>query len=69
MEKIKQHLALFLFFSFIIIACKQKQKEEPVEQKIKTPDSSLVTQQPEITANTYAGVDVSPMDMSYFPID
>lgn len=69
MEKVKQHLVLFLFFSLVIIACKQKQKEEPVEQNTKTPDSSLVTDQPEIATNTYAGVDVSPMDMSYFPVD
>jgi hypothetical protein len=66
MEKIKQYFALFLFLAFAI-ACKQK--EEPVEQKIKTPDSSITTTQPEIAANTYASVDVSPMDMSYFPVD
>jgi hypothetical protein len=69
MEKVKQHLALFLSFSLLIIACKQKQKEEPVEQKVKTPDTSIVTQQPEVSGNTYASVDVSPMDMSYFPVD
>lgn len=67
MEKIKQHLVLFAFIVFAI-ACKQKQKEEPVEQKVKAPDS-LINQQPEIAANTYASVDVSPMDMSYFPVD
>jgi hypothetical protein len=67
MEKVKQPLMLFLFL-FFAIACEQKQKEEPVEQKVKTPDS-LINQQPEITANTYASVDVSPMDMSYFPVD
>lgn len=69
MEKVKQLLALFLSFSLLVIACKQKQKEEPVEQKVKTPDTSIVTQQPEASANTYASVDVSPMDMSYFPVD
>jgi Protein of unknown function (DUF2911) len=69
MVKVKQLLALFLSFSLLIIACKQKQKEEPVEQKVKVPDTSVVTQQPEVTANTYASVDVSPMDMSYFPVD
>lgn len=68
MEKVKQHLVLFVFLVFAV-ACKQKQKEEPVEQKTKAPDSSLITQQPDITANTYASVDVSPMDMSYFPVD
>ena len=67
MEKLKQHLALFVFL-VLVIACKQKQKEEPVEQKVKAPDT-LINQQPEIAANTYASVDVSPMDMSYFPVD
>ncbi|HKO82870.1 MAG TPA: DUF2911 domain-containing protein [Chitinophagaceae bacterium] len=67
MEKLKQHLALFVFL-VLVIACKQKQKEEPVEQKVKAPDT-LINQQPEIAANTYANVDVSPMDMSYFPVD
>ena len=67
MEKVKQHLVLFAFIVFAI-ACKQNQKEEPVEQKIKAPDT-LINQQPDIAANTYASVDVSPMDMSYFPVD
>jgi hypothetical protein len=67
MEKVKQPLVLFLFLLFAI-ACEQKQKEEPAEQKVKIPDS-LINQQPEPAANTYASVDVSPMDMSYFPVD
>ncbi len=67
MEKVKQHLFLVLFI-FCAIGCEQKQKEEPVEQKPKTTDS-IITQQPDIAANTYASVDVSPMDMSYFPVD
>lgn len=66
MEKIKQNLALF-FFLVSAIACEQKPKET-VEQTVKTPDT-LIHQQPEIAANTYASVDISPMDMSYFPVD
>jgi hypothetical protein len=67
MEKIKQHLA-FILFIFCAISCGQKQKQEPVEQKVRTADS-IINQQPDITANTYASVDISPMDMSYFPVD
>ena len=64
-----QYLTLFLLSFFVTtIACEQKQKEEPVDQKIKIPDT-LIRQQPEVAANTYASVDVSPMDMSYFPVD
>ena len=63
----KQYLTLFLL-PFFVIACEQKQKEEPVDQTVKIPDT-LINQKPEIAANTYASVDVSPMDMSYFPVD
>lgn len=62
-----QYLTIFLL-SFFVIACEQKQKEEPVDQRVKIPDT-LLKQQPAIAANTYASVDVSPMDMSYFPVD
>jgi hypothetical protein len=68
MEKIKQHLAALVLFVFCALACEQKQKEEPVEQKVRTTDS-IITQQPDIAVNTYASVDISPMDMSYFPVD
>ena len=67
MKQVNQYLALFLLLLFAI-DCKQKQKEETVDQKVKSPDS-LINQQPEPTANTYASVDISPMDMSYFPVD
>lgn len=67
MEKVKHHLA-FILFIFCAFACEQKQKEEPAEQKAK-PVDSIITQQADITVNTYANVDISPMDMSYFPVD
>lgn len=67
MKKINQRLALFLILLFAI-NCEQKQKELPVDPKDKSPDS-LINNQPEPTANTYASLDISPMDMSYFPVD
>ncbi len=67
MKKVKISLALFLFL-VIGITCKPKQKEEPIEPP-KTKTDTLIIQQPEIPANTYASVDISPMDMSYFPVD
>lgn len=67
MEKVMQPLVLSLLL-VLAMACEQKPKQDPVEQKVKAPDS-LLNQQPEIEANTYASVDVSPMDMSYFPVD
>lgn len=67
MEKIKQHLA-FILFVFCVFACEQKPREVPAEQKAK-PIDSIITEQPDIAVNTYASVDISPMDMSYFPVD
>ena len=67
MRKINHRLALFLILLFAL-SCEQKQKETLVDQKVKIPDS-LINQQPEPNANTYASVDISPMDMSYFPVD
>lgn len=67
MNKVKQYLVLTLFF-LSALSCEQKQKDESVDQKPKVPDS-LVNQPHDIAPNTYASVDVSPMDMSYFPVD
>ncbi len=67
MKKVKISLALFLFL-VIGITCKPKQKEEPVDTALKKPDT-LIMQSPEIPANTYSSVDISPMDMSYYPVD
>lgn len=76
MKKINYLLALFLILLFAI-SCEQKQKETPDDQKINIPDTlkdssidgGLMGVKPEPTANTYASVDISPMDMSYFPVD
>ena len=52
----------------LAFSCEQKPKAEPVTEKVTTPDTS--NKQPtEITVNPYAPVDISPMDMSYFPVD
>ena len=68
MKVIKQSASIFLFLSFII-ACNQEEKKEPVEETIKPRDSVTSTVPENTTVNTYASVDISPMDMSYFPVD
>lgn len=67
MKIISQKIPILLFL-FFVITCKQKEKKEPVAEKIKKIDT-LLNQDPANSLNTYASVDISPMDMSYFPVD
>src|SRR5689334_25027865 len=58
----------FLFITAFFISCnsgKEKTVEPPL---IKNPDTSSVikTDNP---VNPYSSIDISPMDMSYFPVD
>lgn len=70
MKTVSKQFSLLAVSVFLVLACNQNTEEEkPVEEKITLPDTSD-RKQPEITTiNPYAGVDVSPMDMSYFPVD
>lgn len=66
MKKIGWMVGLILVcFSF---SCSDMKKEEPQAKVISTKDSSPISTQEPVT-NPYAAVDVSPMDMSYFPVD
>lgn len=66
--KTGQQQLSFLLLLFLGIACEQKQKVQPADPAVKTTGNPI-NQQPEIAANTYSPVDVSSMDMSYFPVD
>lgn len=69
MKTINKHLLLSLAAA-LLFACNQETKEDnPVGEQKTKPDSSEKQQPPEILINPYASVDVSPMDMSYFPVD
>jgi Protein of unknown function (DUF2911) len=68
MNKVKQQISVLLTLVLLGLACEQKAKVEPVAEKVSSPDTST-RQQPEITVNPFSPVDVSPMDMSYFPVD
>lgn len=65
MNVIKPSLFLVLLFVF---SCKEDKKQTTSGEKQFVPDTNITTVQ-NTPANLYASVDVSPMDMSYFPVD
>ncbi len=67
MKIISSKIPVLLFLVFAL-GCKQKETKEQAVDTIKRTDT-ILNQQPENTINTYASVDISPMDMSYFPVD
>ena len=69
MRSVKQQIPLLLLLALCSFACQQKTKKDTAVEKLVLPDSLNNKQQPEITVNPYAPVDISPMDMSYFPVD
>jgi len=64
---IKQ-FSILVLLACLSFGCDQKEKEAPGVEKAVIPDS-VKNQPPDKTVNPYASVDVSPMDMSYFPVD
>ena len=61
-------LSILVLLACLSFGCAQEEKEAPVAEQPVIPDS-VKNQKPELAVNPYAGVDVSPMDMSYFPVD
>ncbi len=60
-------MAIGLLLVFFFFSCSDSPSRETAQRpKLITKDSNSV--QPE-RVNPYVGVDVSPMDMSYFPVD
>ncbi|RYY55219.1 MAG: DUF2911 domain-containing protein [Chitinophagaceae bacterium] len=51
----------------LLIACNNTPKQDAAGSSPR-PDSMLIAQ-PDKPANSFAGIDVSPMDMAYFPVD
>lgn len=59
-----------LFFCCLLFACNNKEENNPASTiKIVSTDSSAPGRAERPTINPYAGIDVSPMDMSYYPVD
>jgi hypothetical protein len=63
--KLTRQQVTALILIFFIFSCKEKQPAT----KSDTLNDSVRPLTPEATGNTYAPVDVSPMDMSYYPVD
>ena len=67
--KLSTRLLTSLLLSFLLWACNQKEeKTDTIAKTGGTIDSSTTGKQ-ETTVNPFAPVDVSPMDMSYYPAD
>ena len=60
-------LSVFIFCTLLISACGGKKDTKVAEQPAKPIDSVPVLKTP-VTDNFYASLDVSPMDMSYYPV-
>jgi Protein of unknown function (DUF2911) len=50
------------------LSCNSKEEKKATVSKNNTGDSASIIRA-EATANPYAGVDISPMDISYYPAD
>ncbi len=60
---------LLLLGSFFSFSCNQKKEKNNNSKSIVVNGDTILKIKPEKTINTYEPVDVSPMDMSYFPAD
>jgi hypothetical protein len=63
-----KHRLLSYFFLAFLVSCSNEKKEQPVANdpiKKETPPQAPIKD----IYNLYTQVDVSPMDMTYFPID
>lgn len=59
-----------LFFCCLLFACNNKEENNHASTiKIVSTDSSAPGRAERPSINPYAGIDVSPMDMSYYPVD
>lgn len=61
-------LSACLLISFFISACGEKTETKTPDQPVKPFDSLTVIKAP-VADNPYVTMDISPMDMSYFPVN
>jgi hypothetical protein len=57
-----------LLIGFVFLLACQDKKKSPAETKKTTIDSNAI-RTTDTSDNPYAAIDVSPMDMSYYPVD
>jgi hypothetical protein len=60
-------ISIGIGLAFIVYSCGNKEMASP--EKNKTPNDSNSIVKPELNVNPYVPVDISPMDMSYYPVD
>lgn len=60
---------LFLFTSLLFLSCKHEDEKNTTPVKSVSARDSAAFIKPEASVNPYAPVDLSPMDMSYYPAD
>ncbi len=53
----------------LALSCNNKKETGNVTDNPVPKQDSMITVNPEAAVNPYAGVDISPMDMSYYPVD
>ena len=51
----------------LLFSCKENEQKPPPENN--TAKDSIKTETPDTTTNAYSPIDISPMDMSYYPVD
>jgi Protein of unknown function (DUF2911) len=66
MKMFRQQM-IILTLVFFLFSCKEKEKQPVV--KTSPGKDSIQNIKPDTSSNPYVIVDVSPMDMSYFPVD
>ena len=54
-----------ILFLFLLLSCQKSDKKTETEKQGKKDTSVVKTE----TSNPYDNIDISPMDMSYFPVD
>lgn len=65
-----QKLCFFILGSFILFSCSNENDSKPEKTPVnKVADSTKAIKLERPTINPYVSVDVSPMDMSYYPVD
>jgi Protein of unknown function (DUF2911) len=65
--KLIRHQLAALTLALCIFSCKENEKQPVVKNEI--PKDTIRNVTPDNVINPYATVDVSPMDMSYYPVD
>jgi len=66
--KIKSNLLIAILV--LISSCNNKKNDkEAIDIKVNPKEDSLNSPKQESSNNAYAPIDISPMDMSYYPVD